>query len=636
MMKVLTVLLSVALSLAACNAATLRGSPDVVLASTSSMVKDADQEIEATEKELQSKKEAFKLRVIDEKKVVEKTKKVVEIALDCIKVATTKKKDAQKQIADFTAKLIPAKKIDFARASLEAAEDAEKKAQAEFKHEEGIFHHDMHHLESIKNESTRIIALLNGHYSNKQSIKNGGGLVKPVTELHPSDTLEDLIPSKIRGHVNVGKKQEVKEELKKEAQKAHAAPAATKTKEKFPAAPSVEKDNVVALLQMAQHNGLGEYTHLIRHLNKKFTDDQKKRSTSKAPYQHPDKHAPKYYSRTASTDDAASTEKDMDVSTKAETGRVKDDGLLKKADGGKLDKPSATSVDKEANSGKLKLAALGKKINVGKDVGGHIVAAMAKLHGFIADHSQNREAAFDLATKDVRKNLAHARSENKRLTALIDDYVKTNLAIRKNIDDFKALVTQNQMQIDQCKLDQERAKLGEMDANTKISHMLSDLSKLTKSYKNIVGNFKNEKTTAQYVAKMVKKKIVQLRKFLETAKKARDAKKKVVAEKFVDPDLPKYKGLDDALQCDPNATPAEWCKTPEMMVRCGVTKESCDTFHFQTLAMPPHKIPEKAVGDATSWPTTQWKDHKAGQPSVDARSEAEKKRDMTADEEYKK
>jgi Na+/phosphate symporter len=74
MMKVFTVLVCVVLSLAACNAATLRGAPDVVLASTAYMVKSADQQIEATEKDLQDKKEAFKLRVIEEKKVVEKTK----------------------------------------------------------------------------------------------------------------------------------------------------------------------------------------------------------------------------------------------------------------------------------------------------------------------------------------------------------------------------------------------------------------------------------------------------------------------------------------------------------------------------------------------------------------------------------
>merc|ERR1712100_753825 len=116
--------------------------------------------------------------------------------------------------------------------------------------------------------------------------------------------------------------------------------------------------------------------------------------------------------------------------------------------------------------------------------------------------------------------------------------------------------------------DKERGKLGELDANTKVNHILTDLKKLTKSYKNVVGDFKNERSTAEYVIKMVKSKIVKLRKFLE-------------------PDLPLYHGLKEALECDPNASPEEWCKSPKMMVRCGVTKESCDTFHFQKLAMPP-------------------------------------------------
>ena len=60
------------------------------------------------------------------------------------------------------------------------------------------------------------------------------------------------------------------------------------------------------------------------------------------------------------------------------------------------------------------------------------------------------------------------------------------------------------MQIDQCKLDKERGKLGELDANTKVTHILTDLKKLTKSYKNVVGDFKNERSTAEYVIKMVK------------------------------------------------------------------------------------------------------------------------------------
>ena len=52
-----------------------------------------------------------------------------------------------------------------------------------------------------------------------------------------------------------------------------------------------------------------------------------------------------------------------------------------------------------ASAGQLKLTALGKKVNVGKDVGGHVIAAMTKLHGFISDHSNYREEAFELATQ---------------------------------------------------------------------------------------------------------------------------------------------------------------------------------------------------------------------------------------------
>ena len=92
--------------------------------------------------------------------------------------------------------------------------------------------------------------------------------------------------------------------------------------------------------------------------------------------------------------------------------------------------------------------------------------------------------------------------------------------------------------------------------------------------------------------KLVKEKLVKLRKYLETAKKKAAEQKKVIAEKFVDPTLPKYKGLKDALKCDPAAGPSEWCKSEEMMVRCGVTKESCDTYNFKKLAVPPHMVPE--------------------------------------------
>ena len=69
-------------------ATSLRGSPDVVLASMNYVLKDAEQEISSTEKDLQEKKDTFKGRVIDEKKVAEKAKKVVQIAEECIKDAT--------------------------------------------------------------------------------------------------------------------------------------------------------------------------------------------------------------------------------------------------------------------------------------------------------------------------------------------------------------------------------------------------------------------------------------------------------------------------------------------------------------------------------------------------------------------
>ena len=71
----------------AINTTSLRGSPDVVLASINYVLKDAEQEISSTER-FTRKEDTFKGRVIDEKKVVEKAKKVVQIAEECIKDAT--------------------------------------------------------------------------------------------------------------------------------------------------------------------------------------------------------------------------------------------------------------------------------------------------------------------------------------------------------------------------------------------------------------------------------------------------------------------------------------------------------------------------------------------------------------------
>ena len=176
----------------AATAATLRGSPDVILASMDYVVKDADNQIAATEKDLEAKKSTFKDKVVDEKKVIEKLHKVDKMAKDCIKSATQKRDDANKQAKEYTDKLIPQSKIDFSRAALEAAEDAVKKHTAEFKAEEKIFTNDMHHLEAVKNESTRILNMMNNHFANKQDRLAGGGLVKPSTNLDDADNLEDL------------------------------------------------------------------------------------------------------------------------------------------------------------------------------------------------------------------------------------------------------------------------------------------------------------------------------------------------------------------------------------------------------------------------------------------------------------
>ena len=162
----------------------------------------------------------------------------------------------------------------------------------------------MSHLEAVKNESTRIIGLLNGHYTNKQNIEQGGGVVKPKATLSENDDLQDLIPNPARGHVNIGlqqtsnKKAEVKKEQAKKNVKDTSAPAIVKSKKpaKPIPVPKAEAANVVALLQMAQHNGLGDYEHIIRHLQQKpvvATMEEKKKATTKVPYQNPDKNSPK-------------------------------------------------------------------------------------------------------------------------------------------------------------------------------------------------------------------------------------------------------------------------------------------------------------------------------------------------------
>ena len=77
----------------------------------------------------------------------------------------------------------------------------------------------------------------------------------------------------------------------------------------------------------------------------------------------------------------------MNEESRAEKARSKDDGEVRLASGDKV--PANNSTVKEVSASKLKLRALGKQVKVGKDVGGHVIAAMTKLHAFISDHSNN-------------------------------------------------------------------------------------------------------------------------------------------------------------------------------------------------------------------------------------------------------
>ena len=90
--------------------------------------------------------------------------------------------------------------------------------------------------------------------------------------------------------------------------------------------------------------------------------------------------------------------------------------------------------------------------------------------------------------------------------------------------------------------------------------------------------------------------------------------------------------MPDALKCDPNSSPEEWCKTPEMMVRCGVTKESCETYHFKNKAFPENVVPVDPTGKGNSkeWAAMGPTKGKKGDPSVvDIRNTNDLKSDGT-------
>ena len=298
------------------------------------VVKDADNQIAATQrKTLEAKKSTFKDKVVDEKKVIEKLHKVDKMAKDCIKSATQKRDDANKQAKEYTDKLIPQSKIDFSRAALEAAEDAVKKHTAEFKAEEKIFTNDMHHLEAVKNESTRILNMMNNHFANKQDRLAGGGLVKPSTNLDDADNLEDLLPNKARGHIKIGS-EALKEKKVAKKVKAHAPAVATLKRPHAPlAVPKGDAASVVALLEMAHHNRLGDFRGLIQ----RFTPEEKKKASTNVPFVDTPKNT-KFHKRRPSKMAEDSFEGNMDEESRADKARSKEDGEVKTASGEKVSK----------------------------------------------------------------------------------------------------------------------------------------------------------------------------------------------------------------------------------------------------------------------------------------------------------
>merc|ERR1712072_1321261 len=114
---------------------------------------------------------------------------------------------------------------------------------------------------------------------------------------------------------------------------------------------------------------------------------------------------------------------------------------------------------------------------------------------------------------------------------------------------------------------------------------------LTEAYGTISKDLVHEKKVASYVLNLLKQKISKLKKFLAAAK------------------------LD-----------------AEMMVRCGVTKESCETYHFKNKAFPENVVPVDPTGKGNSkeWAAMGPTKGKKGDPSVvDIRNTNDLKSDGT-------
>ena len=122
------------------------------------------------------------------------------------------------------------------------------------------------------------------------------------------------------------------------------------------AVPKGDAASVVALLEMAHHNRLGDFRGLIQ----RFTPEEKKKASTNVPFVDTPKNT-KFHKRRPSKMAEDSFEGNMDEESRADKARSKEDGEVKTASGEK-----APSNDKEAAPGKLKLRALGKQVKVGQ------------------------------------------------------------------------------------------------------------------------------------------------------------------------------------------------------------------------------------------------------------------------------
>jgi hypothetical protein len=576
------------------------GMPSLVMKSMEYVISSSTEQEKSTEEALKAKTMQFNNRVGDERKVVEKTERVVKSAKACVADAQKRIVAAEAQINSTLAQKVPALKLSTARHGAESAASHVSAAQKEFDGEEATFKHDMLHLESVKNESTRVINLMNRHFLAKEAQRAGKGLTLK-NSLVEQDKMNDLLPG--HNHVRTGVKKE-----------SHKAIHVTKG----------DAANMAFLLETAAKHGLGEYQGLARALRaaaKPGLTEEMKQGTTKVPVSKVAAKSPKFHARTP----ADVVDANINKTQTAEPD-------LPEVGAGAGTNLTDTSESPAGAAGKMKIKALGNSVKVGKDVGGHVIAAVTKLHGFASEHAKARNAVFELGTKQVRKDLQHSKEEHARLVALVNEWETTNKKLDAQVRDLKENIAENEKQIKACQVDEEKANAGKKDAETKIGQVMADLKQLTEAYGTISKDLVHEKKVASYVLNLLKQKISKLKKFLAAAKLDAEKKQDQLAQNFTDPELPVYHGMPDALKCDPNSSPEEWCKTPEMMVRCGVTKESCETYHFKNKAFPENVVPVDPTGKGNSkeWAAMGPTKGKKGDPSVvDIRNTNDLKSDGT-------